>query len=176
MIEDIDIKKSIDINKLYFNRSRSDRLTRMYYIILVCLGLPIGSFFYALNHPDLVREDIVGYILLNVFIVGIPPMLVIALSLPVDLTRIVTKNNANFNFKIICSCIDELGWDLHYSSQEYIIALPDNSYQKQVTVLFDNNDILVSSVRFSRYDLYESIDQENLDKLTEKINNKLSNN
>jgi len=175
MIEDIDIKKSIGINKLYFNRSKSARLIRMYYILFVCLGLPIGALFYAINNPDLWREDLIGYILLNVFIVSIPPMFIIALSLPVEMTRIKTKNNANFNFKIICSCIDELGWDLHYSSQEYIISLP-NSYRKQITVLFDNNDILVSSVKFSKRDLYESLDQENLDRLTQKINNKLSNN
>lgn len=163
MLELIDTEKTIELNKIYFIKGRiSDfvNLIMMYGVGVIMLpAIAIG---YEINHYDSISDDIMG----SVFSILIP-LLISAFMFLYLYTRKNLKRYANIDKNIIIEAVKELEWKLISDNQKYMI-IEAGSYQRQISIIFDNKDLLVHSLRFGRYDFYFS-ETTKLEILMDKI-------
>ena len=117
---------------------------------------------------DTLSNDLFGQIVSNLLIFGGSIVFILIVSNSNRLTRIKTKKDKSTNIVSVVRILQNLGWEIQLSNSDMVVAIPGN-WDKQVTIIFHNSDILVNSVRFGRYDFLEFNNQENLDKVLKEI-------
>ncbi len=168
MITNINIEKSISKNRVYFKRSILDMFMRYLAITFLASILPILSIIYMIDRWDTLSNDLFGQIVSNLLIFGGSIVFILIVSNSNRLTRIKTKKDKSTNIVSVVRILQNLGWEIQLSNSDMVVAIPGN-WDKQVTIIFHNSDILVNSVRFGRYDFLEFNNQENLDKVLKEI-------
>ena len=76
-------------------------------------------------------------------------------------------SDSNIDKGVIISAVKELKWEFVSSNQKYII-IKAGTWQRQISIVFDNKDILIHSLRFGQDDFYFT-ETSRLDLLLDKI-------
>lgn len=149
MLENIDTQKSIAQNKIHFNnRGFFDIIMMIITYLAFVVTPPIFAVRYAfLQYNDVSNDKLISILILLV-------LLTISLFFFYKLySRKILFRITNVDKNLIFEAIAALEWDIIASNQTYLIVKP-NTWQKQISILFDKKDILVHSLRFGKYDFY----------------------
>src|SRR5947207_10055366 len=106
MIEEIDIQRTIETQKLCFLTSYFYKFARLIFNLSGILPLPIASTTYLLKHLDSFTSDIIGQVMSILFSYGIGTMLTFFFINSSEMTRIEKKGER----QNIIKAIKELHW------------------------------------------------------------------
>ena len=163
MLEKIDTEKTIALNKIYFINGR---VFDMFILILMygmfVITLPIIAISYEINHFDTISTDTLASIFSTLIPIAISGVMFLYLSTRKNLQRF-----SNIDKEVIISAVEELNWRFVSSNQKYMI-IEAGTWQRQISIIFDNSDILIHSLRFGQYNFYLR-ETSRLDLLLDKI-------
>lgn len=144
MLRKIDIQKSIGSNRIYFTEGRIENFIyfSIVYFLLVFL-LPFMSIRYeVINFKDL-SNDIMSMF----FSIFVPLLISVIVALFIyERKRLIRLSE--IDRKTIIKAAKELDWSIEYDETDFII-IEAGYYLYQISIIFDNKDLLVHSLRYS---------------------------
>lgn len=163
MITNIDIEKCKATDTLRFKVGFYYKL--IYYVFIFIL--PVIYLTEVFSKPTLFITNFTDQ-LIDILFFAFIIFLFVQLTSPRKMMRIKRQHKKQ-NEENVIKAIKNLGWEISNVKQDSIVAKPQKKFwnsDKQVTVIFDNEDILISSIRLGRYgDVPSFSDEENLKKL-----------
>jgi hypothetical protein len=151
MITDIDIQLSKAENKLVLRMNLFERIFAFLVNTAMIFTLPVLTLSYTLQHLDTFKEECFGELMGNLVAFGFAYCLFEWLRKPTRLLKI-SGQSIEQNKLIAKEVLKEMGWLIEVEKADRLIARPQSTYQKQLTVILDRKDILLSSLRFGRSD------------------------
>lgn len=169
MISKIDTRLSKAENRLVFEMNLFARIFGFAFNALIILGFPAITLSYTFQHFDTIKEDLFAEFMGHLVAFGFAYFMYDLVKRPTRLLR-VTGKNANENRLSAKKALEEMNWLVSVEKTEYLIAEPSN-YQKQLTIMFDRQDILLSSLSFCRSEAVMTFHSETADIFIEKFKN-----
>jgi hypothetical protein len=149
MITKIEIEKSKETGQIIFERSWSDKATRWFIFLLFTLLPPVLAIIYL---PEL-KDDLYGQFVLVGATFCWSALLIFNATSKKSLKMMRVPNHL-FKKEHIIQAILELNWWIAADEQSYLVIIPKVWDRKQITIIYDVNDFLISSVRFGRGSLF----------------------
>ena len=168
MITEIDLQRSKATNKLIIKLSLFDRAFNLGFDTLMISVFPLLTLSYTLQHLDTLKEDLFAEIMGNLVAFGFAFFLYDWLKKPTRLLKINGRDLAD-NRGLVHKILEEMNWSIEVEEADHIIAESKGCNPKQLTVIFDKNSILISSLRFGRWKSIMMFHRDNADLFTEKF-------
>ncbi len=168
MITDIDIQLSKAENKLVFRMNLFERIFAFVVDTAMIFTFPIITLSYTLQHLDTFKEDYFGELMGNLVAFGFAYFLYEWLKKPTRLHKI-SGQSIEQNKLIAKEVLKEMSWLIQVEKADHLIAGPQSTFQKQLTVIFDRKDILLSSLRFGRSDAMMNYHSDGAETFKEKF-------
>lgn len=168
MISNIDPQLSKAENRLVFEISLFDRMFGFAFNALMVLAFPAMTLSYAFQHLDTVKDDLFAEFMGHLVAFGFAYFMYEWVKKPTRLVQITGKNPIE-NRLITKKVIKEMDWLVAAENHDYLIAGPNSYYQKQLTVIFDRKDILLSSLRFGRSEAIMNYHSESAETFKQKF-------
>lgn len=168
MITDIDIQLSKSENKLVFRMNLFERIFAFVVNAAIIFTLPVITLSYTLQHLDAIKKDYFSELMGNLVAFGFAFFLYDWLKKPTRLLKISGQSIKKNKF-IAKEVLKEMGWLIAVEKVDYLIAGPQSSYQKQLTVIFDRKYILLSSLKFGRSDAMMNYHSDSAERFKEKF-------
>ena len=147
MLREINVKKSIKSNRINFTKGKIDDF--IYYSIIYFFGVvlfPFKSIRYEIINFKESSKDLMG-MFFSIFV----PLLVSFFVAEIIYGRKKLIRLVDVNRNIIVKVTKELNWSIIRDETDYII-IEAGYYLYQISIIFDNNDILVHSLRYAPKD------------------------
>ncbi|MCG8697343.1 MAG: hypothetical protein MI922_04760 [Bacteroidales bacterium] len=155
MITKIDYEKSLHTRKLVYETSRIEWVfDRVVYSIIVIAMFPLAATFYAIfaYNEGAVNDSVVSTVLFIPVALGLAILFLYRVLTVYNLDKIVGIS-PGVNRTIVESLVSDWEWIIYESNDKYLITAPLASpfaWGHQVTILFDDKDILINSISFGR--------------------------
>lgn len=172
MISKIDTQLSKAENRLVFEIGPFDRIFRLAMNALTILGFPAITLSYTFQHLDTIKDDLFAEFMGHLVAFGFAYFMYDLVKKPTRLVRITGKNS-NENATLARKAIKEMNWSISVEKTEYLIAESPN-YQKQLTIIFDRQDILLSSLTLGRGEAGMTFHSRSADTFTEKFKSSIT--
>lgn len=168
MISKIDTQLSKAENRLVFEMSLFDRIFGFAFNALIVLAFPAITLSYTFQHFDTIKDDLFSDFMGHLVAFGFAYFMYDWVKRPTRLLQIKGKNPSE-NRLIAKKVIEEMDWLVPVENHDYLIAGPKSHYQKQLTVIFDRKDILLSSLRFGRSEAIMNYHSESAETFKQKF-------
>ena len=161
MMIKIDSIKTIASNKMFYIACWKKLFTIIFYIIAIFIPLFI-AIQYAI-HSQQQNNRIIIPIMLAFMSSIIAHTIYKQLKTRNDIIRI-----SDIDKKYIIIALKDLNWTIVEDNQQYMI-IKAASYRKQISIVFDNKDLLINSINLSLFNCSYSLDTSSVDILMDKI-------
>jgi hypothetical protein len=148
MIYTINVDKTIQLNEIYFESNRFVDFIFAVMAYLIIPALPILTILYYIVHRDTFEENLI----ISLIIIAIS-LLIATIALFQRITRKRLLRLSGYSKELVLATVKELNWQISSSKQNYLIIKPEKLW-RQISIIFDNNDILIHSARLTKYDIY----------------------
>ncbi|MCZ4245009.1 hypothetical protein [Pedobacter punctiformis] len=166
--ERIDVLKSIRNNKLYLKRSKISRILISCIEVFIIGIIPLSSIIITLKNIRLFNQGYSMYIVIaNLAALVLGFLLFKLFTGGRKLKRIPGKNLIE-NRAYLLKIFQSLKWEIHDNENNLIIALPN--WKTQVTVILENKDVLLNTIRFGRSQTQGMFDEGLYEFINEKLN------
>jgi len=147
MLREINVKKTIKSNRINFTKGKIDDF--IYYSIIYFFGVVLFPFmsirYEIINFKDSSKDP------MGMFFSIFVPLLVSFFVAEIIYGRKKLIRLVDVNRNIIVKVTKELNWSIIRDETDYII-IEAGYYLYQISIIFDNNDILVHSLRYAPKD------------------------
>lgn len=163
MLSNLDVDRSKTENKAVFQISLTYRIFQFLVNSFFVFVIPILTFSYTIQHPSVMNNDLFGELMSNLVALAFAVFFFVYYRNPYRLIGI-NGGNLDENREISKRVFEKMEWEIIVDKYDHIIASPPSIYERQITLIFDKNYVLLSSVRFGRENFVVSFHQDNADK------------
>lgn len=162
MHEEINVTKSISTGKIYFNEYGPFlKVGSILTLVLIYLVTAFTIISFYITHFETFSDHIFATIVIGLLILWFYAYGIYELKNRDKLIRLV-----NVDKEVLFSILSDLNWEIKSKNDKYLI-IKTNSFQSQISIIFDKKDILIHSLAFSRKTIYK--DKKTLNVLIEAI-------
>lgn len=154
MITRIDIQQSIFKRKLVFKMNAFDRAFGFYIKFFLATIFPFFTVAYTVQHPDLLNnyfgdQAIAVAVIVNVAVFAFSYLIIKYFRNPTRLLK-VSGQSLEDNKALAVKVLKEMSCSIEIEQDGVIIATPHSISNRQLTIIFNRNDIFISSLSFGR--------------------------
>lgn len=168
MFSNLDVEKSKIENKAVFQISLTNRIFQFvansYFIFII----PTFTLSYTFQHYSTIKNELFGEFMSNLIALAFAVFFFSYFKNPYRLIKI--SGESLYKNKDVCKQVfEKMEWKIIVEKIDHVIASPPSIYERQITIIFDQNDILLSAVRFGRWKFIASFHQDNVDNFKEEF-------
>lgn len=177
MIIEIKPEESIKENRMIYKISRFEKIYDWLIWTAFIVSLPLATimYSYSLISDKQLNDNLIEVMIINAISFGLGYLIYYRHKTALKLERL-TGISPDKNRQIINKVLEELKWTKMYENKDFLITFPEVSFlssMHQITILYDDKDILINSITFGRGAMispfHRSGDNERKDKIIRRF-------
>ncbi len=180
MFLELNYKESLDRNKIVFQEPAFGKFIEVFFAILSIIILPLFAFtyFHGLFENGELSQKIISVIVIAILTISVSAILYSQIR-NIFKFESFSGDSVENNRKLFELISKENGWVILRNNRKYmIILLPVTgfSWKKQISVIFNKNNILVNIMTFGLHDIKSPFHYYSTKAILEQIKSKFNQN
>lgn len=168
MFSNLNVEKSKIENKAVFQIGWINKILQFIVNSYFVFIFPILTMTYTIQNYSTVKNDLFDEFMSNIIALAFAVFFFFYFRNPNKLIKI-KGDNLQQNIEISKEVFENMKWEIIAENKEYIIASPPSIYERQITLIFDKSNILLSSMRFGREKFVISFHYDNAEKFQKEF-------
>jgi len=160
MFSNLNVEKSKVENKAIFQISLTIKVLQFIFNSYLIFSIPILTATYTIQSYSKFQNDLFAEFMTNLVALAFALFFFSYFKNPNKLIKIKGEN-LHLNIERSKEVIKKMKWEIIVENCEYMIACRPSLHERQLTLIFEKNDILLSSIRFGREKFVMSFHYDN---------------